>query len=207
METFFSRWQPGEITALASVLTALAALLVSPLISYVISKRQAITSIRVVEKQISASAEIASAQIEASSISTKRQEWINTLRSELTTVLALGAEIRRQRDAFQDIHFKFVNAFSKIELLVNPLEDDHIKLIMAIDSYYRAIIATDTMLDWKANEANYRRLLVFLAQLVLKKEWTVIRFGAPDEDRLRGLRGEISLLRDDIAAVKSRFDK
>ena len=134
MENFFAKWQPGEINALASILTALAALIVSPIISQIVSRRQNKTSLQVAERQISASADLASkqidsslkiaqAQIEASNVSSKRQEWINTLRGELTTILALVGEINGSQAQFQGAHSKFLTAFSKTELLVNPLED------------------------------------------------------------------------------------
>ena len=214
MENFFAKWQPGEINAFASILTALAALIVSPIINHILSKRQNRTALHVVERQISASADlgakqiesslqIAEAQIEASSISTKRQEWINSLRAELTTILALVGEINGSSQEFQAIHSRFLTAFSKIELLLNPLEMDHGALIDAIDSYYRAI--TVPSLDWKANENNYRRLLVLRAQLVLKKEWTVIRFGTPDENRLIEIRTKISAVETKVIDIRTSF--
>jgi hypothetical protein len=216
MENFFSRWQPGEINALASILTALAALIVAPIVGHIASKRQRQTSLQVVERQISASARVASEQIEASlkiaqtqieatSISTKRQEWINTLRNELTTILALVSEIGGSPQEFPRIHSKFITAFSKIQLLLNPLENDHSALTKAIDAYYRAITASGIGLEWKANEDNYRGLLVLQSQLILKKEWTVIRFGTSDENRLIGIREEISVLEAKVIETQQSF--
>lgn len=218
MENFFAKWQPGEINALASILTALAALIVSPIISQIVSRRQNKTSLHVAERQISASTDLASkqidsslkiaqAQIEASNVSSKRQEWINALRGELTAILALVGEINGSHAQFQGIHSKFLTAFSKTELLLNPLEDDHARLIDAIDPYYRAITAPEFSLEWRANEVNYRQLLVLRSQLVLKKEWTVIRFGAPDEARLTGIREKISQVEAKIAETRSSFRK
>jgi hypothetical protein len=50
-------------------------------------------------------------------------------------------EINGPPEEFQRIHSRFVTAFSKTELLLNPLEEDHGELIKVIDSNYRAITA------------------------------------------------------------------
>lgn len=183
----------SAITTLAAVVTALAAAVIGPLIQLRIAK----------------------AQIVASSLSTKRQEWINSLRSELAAVSALvremavalrGKAVDRRAD-YPELHDKFMAAFAKIELLINPLEHDHESLLKAIDDYYKAVVVLPAVSGENKSYGAYRALFVLWSQLVLKKEWTVIRDGKPDEGTLSKFRAKIREISAGVEPVQKRFDR
>jgi hypothetical protein len=118
-------------------------------------------------RQRKTSLKIAEAQIVASSLDAKRQEWINALRNELTAVLALVTEMGKAlagkwdeaKPGFPELHSKFMVAFSKTELLINPLEKDRENLINATNDCYRSVVVLGPMIRWKGEYGAYRDLL------------------------------------------------
>ena len=147
--------------AVISALSALCAILLAPLISLYTVKRQ----------------------IGVSVLSNNRQAWINALRdsiSEFVTLISFvhvgnygGKSGDQQFLEKQQILEKMERAFlleSKIQLMLNPKEDDHNSLIALIREA-RCTAVTD---DADRNSKKWKELhdkLIPLAQRILKREW------------------------------------
>jgi hypothetical protein len=146
-----------------SLIVAALAVIFGPLISWRIAKRQ-----------IEASAEVANKQITAP----MRQKWINDLRdlvAELTSstfhYFKAGHDFKGYEN-FQRLTF----LESKIQLMLNPNEEDHQKLEWMIDQMLRAIEALQQG-DEKGREtfiATHPEV-VKLARQVFKREWNRVK--------------------------------
>ena len=144
--------------------TALVAIIISPLISIYVTKKQ----------------------LRASVNSKSRQEWINTLRDEITNYLFgfiklegmwfdnAQAEIKEHTlpHNSQDLT-KALDELQKhkikISLLINPNEEDHKKLINLLENAYQNI-------QNKSKSRNEIETEVLqLSQAILKREWERVK--------------------------------
>ncbi|GAC28600.1 hypothetical protein [Brumicola pallidula] len=108
-----------------SAITALVAVIVGPLVSIIVAKKQ----------------------INASVVSSSRQAWINRLRDELATLVGIVHHLPSAHangsvttdDAIAE-YGKFVEQFQVIKLLINPKETDHQELIRLIKSVDKKVI-------------------------------------------------------------------
>lgn len=156
-----------------SAITALAAVIISPVITIIVSSYQRRTSIDVTRMQIT-----------ASTISTNRQDWINTLREIVAELQGVMAQIRmlsyQQSDAW---HFdsRWDRLFvlqRKLELFLNPDEDDHkqlrIKVQMAI-----SVLRCPPSPEVQKDEAYSASDITAATQAILKREWERVKAGEP----------------------------
>ncbi len=148
---------PGLIPAV----TALAAVILGPLVS-----------IYVVRKQFAAQV-----------LSGNRQEWINDLRSELAEVTSLVGYIpywrgtdkgtdEQQMALYRELYLHW----AKIVLLTNAAEQDHKKLCELVNDAIRVCEAIPACSGGEARAAV--DLVVEQARLVLKREWKRVKQGA-----------------------------
>lgn len=99
-------------------------------------------------------------------ITNNRQEWINSLRDEITSFLAVVASTSPSQKVpdIPDREMKSLWLHSyKIQLLLNPSEDDHIQLVNKIRAEINNL-----------NEQNGQTLIseiISLSQQILKREW------------------------------------
>ncbi len=149
--------------AVVSAVTALVAVIVGPLVSIFVAKNQ----------------------INASVISSNRQAWINRLRDELATLVAIvhhlpSAHVNGSVTTDEAIaeYGKFVEQFQVIKLLINPKEIDHQELVRLITSADKKIIESINKKVAAASEFEAAgQRIVAQSQIVLKREWERVKNG------------------------------
>ncbi len=144
-----------------SLIIAMLAVVVGPLISMRISKKQNANNLRIANKQI---------------IAPIRQSWINELRGLLADITgkcshywASGYEDR------SDAEYQYITeSINKLNLYINPKEESHLKLIVYITEMHNALLSgSSTESDaefWKSH-----KLSIDQSQFVLKKEWERVK--------------------------------
>ena len=154
------------ILKIVPMITALLAVVISPLISIYVTKKQ----------------------LRASVNSKSRQEWINTLRDEITNYLfgfiklegmlfdnaqaIIGNNMAEKPHSSKDLT-KALDELQKhkikISLLINPNEDDHKKLIEILEEAYQNIRTKDK------NRSEIEAEILTQSQLILKREWERVK--------------------------------
>lgn len=103
-------------------------------------------------------------------ITNNRQEWINSLRSEITSFLAEVASTSPSQ-SLEDIPFNDMKSLwthsYKIELLINPKENDHKKLVELIRKEISNLNAS--------SDNTLIREIISLSQKILKREWDRVK--------------------------------
>jgi len=151
-----------------SALTALVAVIVGPIVSIYIMNKQNINNIKIAEKNIL-----------ASTVSSSRQKWIDTLRDSIaefqTLIFPLSVptamELFTKNEKINRVE-RATFLLTKISLLINPKEEDHIKLMEYIADTLSSVNKGEI------NEAKFKESLkniTILAQQILKREWNVIK--------------------------------
>lgn len=178
----FEDWKPTELIALAAVAATWAAVVATCAGMYV-SRRTTLTAL---DKQIDTQIKIATLQHREASTANKRQDWINQLRQLLARFLAI-APLIKNKERREEAYRTFLSVYSEVELMLNPLESDHQKLLSILEKYFRSVDASEMMFVEQAMETPRRNLLVARAQIVLKREWQLVKTGSIDPEALRGL--------------------
>jgi hypothetical protein len=145
-----------NITAVAAILTALAAVIVSPFVTYLTTRKQ----------------------IRANLISANRQAWIDKLRDELAELFDLltwqflqrpgtfSGEEGLKYESEKRSRIRLLK--NKVRLRLNPLEPDSQALLKSLDDLQAA------------DDANFDRLMekaVANSQSILKTEWKRVKKG------------------------------
>ena len=111
-----------------------------------------------------------------------RQQWINNLRDAISLFIA-KAELISMLDLDDNAyyaHFEELSQMnSKIELLLNPTEDDHNELVDKMGEI-RELIHSEITEDFEEFEdmvENNVQELLEISKRVLKKEWNVVKQG------------------------------
>ena len=125
---------------------------------------------------------IAKKQIVNSGVTQFRQKWIDDLRNSISIFIAQAEMIsmldfdddKQYFENFQDLS----QMQNKIELMLNPLEEDHNQLI-EIANKIREIIHDENIDDDELEEVLNKKIdeLLDISKAVLKKEWIVIKQG------------------------------
>jgi hypothetical protein len=159
----------APVVGLVSACTALVASIVGPVVTLSVARRQ----------------------FNATVISSNRQKWIEGLRDVLAQLIALLATAlvvkSKWKDkwreghgpldaepAMLDMFERIVLAQAKVQLLINPADLDHQRLIEAIDDASRRLRAEQS--PDSETEADIRAI-VELAQSILKREWQRVKQG------------------------------
>ena len=121
---------------------------------------------------------IAKRQIRASVLSSNRQQWIDRLREQIANFITIISELNTHAQfkhldismviqKTREMHF----CHSKITLMLNPEEPDHIKLIELLKSAKTGITKTseENNIDIPA--------IVALSQSIFKNEWKRVKSG------------------------------
>ena len=124
---------------------------------------------------------IARIHIKAEVLSKNRQNWINDLRNQLSEFISLisvlsteHASVLMDDNSFIQFHQKTLLVKSKIELLINPKEDDHSQLSENIYQAYREMLKPEKDIDRK-KLGQFEGIIVRLSQEVLKREWERVK--------------------------------
>ena len=151
-----------------SALTALVAVIVGPIVSIYIMKNQNINNIRIAERNI-----------HASTVSSSRQKWIDTLRDSIAEfqalILPLSVHAAIKHYTVDDKLTRVERAtyvLAKISLLINPKEDEHIKLLDNMSGLLSAVNEEEVnVVRFRESQKN----ITIIAQNILKKEWNAIK--------------------------------
>ena len=151
-----------------SALTALVAVIVGPIVSIYIMKKQNTNNIKIAEKNII-----------ASTVSSSRQKWIDTLRDSIakfqTLIFPLSVPAASQLFTLDEKKSRVERAtflLAKISLLINPKEEDHLKLMEHIADILSSVNKGEI------NEVKFKeshKNITMVAQHILKREWNVIK--------------------------------
>ena len=149
--------------AVVSAITALVAVIVGPIITLLVARKQ----------------------INASVLSGNRQQWINRLRDELASLVAIvhhlpsaHANESISTDAAIEKYGEFVEKAQTVKLLINPKEPDHTNLVKLIENASDQIIASINSNRAKASELEAAAAaIVSCAQSILKREWERVKRG------------------------------
>ena len=157
------------LIGMVSACTALVASIVGPIVALNVAKRQ----------------------FNATAISANRNKRIDTLRDELAEFISLlatalvvkskwkdrweeGRGPMNSEPALLEKFERIVLAQSKIQLLINPNEENHQRLTETIDAAIRRLRSEDA--SDSETEADLRTI-VALAQAILKREWERVKLG------------------------------
>ena len=151
----------GWIIALVAALTALVSVVIGPLVSLRIAKRQII----------------------ASTVTLSRQAWVDKLRDALVEFLSKSTMLiglARNQYTDQDLIHRIEEVYRlayKIELLTNPREEDHSKLVKLTDEITSSLGKSKSKdFDLKILDEKERRI-VEISQKILKHEWERVKKG------------------------------
>jgi hypothetical protein len=165
-------------------MVSLLSVTVTAIVSIYISWRQSRNAKELADKNIDSSRLIAEKQINATVLSGNRQEWINTLRNQISEMLSIISLLEKDWHLFEE---SGINKFmvkrerlfhiqEKISLLLNPIENDHSQLIHLIDD------AIAPLCDSKADDIpqkmkESRMVIRSKSQEILKREWERVKKG------------------------------
>lgn len=103
-------------------------------------------------------------------ITNNRQEWINTLRNEITLFLGVVASTsptQKTTEMNPDDLKSLWNHSYKIELLINPKEEDHKELVRLIREEISNLVTS--------NESTLISNIISQSQKILKREWERVK--------------------------------
>jgi hypothetical protein len=154
---------PAIAAAIAAILTALAAVIVSPFVAFLTTRKQ----------------------IRANLVSANRQAWIDKLRDELAELFELltwqflqrlgtySGEEGYRYEAEKRSRIRLL--MNKVRLRLNPLETDSQALRELLNKLWDAAVRGS-----RGEDSNFDDLMekaVAKAQTILKKEWTRVKKG------------------------------
>jgi hypothetical protein len=153
-----------------SLVVAGLAVFISPLVSWLIARRQFRNSLDLTQRQINSSLAVANKQI----IAPMRQKWINDLRDLIAELASDSLHYFRSGHDFEGYkNFQRLTFLeSKIQLMLNPNEEDHQKLEWMIDEMLKALQSGE-----KGREnfiATHPEVMKFSRQ-VFKREWNRVK--------------------------------
>lgn len=147
-----------ELVAVISALTALGAVLLGPLVATWIAKKQ----------------------IQVSVLSNNRQAWINGLRDLIAEYFSITSFVhvadweRKSGEIHDQKMERLMLINSKIRLMLNPTEADHIRLVELLGNLAEGSANARKSVDME-NMREYHDAAVILAQSVLKREWERVK--------------------------------
>ncbi|ESU28726.1 hypothetical protein FLJC2902T_13190 [Flavobacterium limnosediminis JC2902] len=118
---------------------------------------------------------IAKKQIINTGVTQFRQQWINSLRDTISVFISRAeyTSIQENQEKIKEAFREIVEAEFKIELLLNPSEEDHNKLVEKMREIRDLIyfVPDNDTLDIHIEE------LLAITKKVLKREWNVVKSG------------------------------
>lgn len=183
---YLANLTPDDFNKIVLASVALIALFLGPFMQYMIAKRQTEIQQQIAKRQI------------ADSISSRRQVWIDELRkdaSEYLTVIARLQELKRpvpnlceedQKRNFEETAAANARGHElgiRIKLRLNPMEDEHNKLVQLLEALSNACIdpppnETSEQIRLANNTfSKARGDVISHIQSILKHEWERVKRG------------------------------
>jgi hypothetical protein len=157
-----------------SLAIAFLAVFFSPLISYLTTKLTINSQLKLSNQQINTQIKIAERNLKSEVLSRNRQNWINTLRDNISEFISLSIVITKITSVHKDYDDKmekFLTLRSRISLLLNPKEDDHNKL----DKYLKEALYFVIEKEEQRHIVDIRNDIIKLSQEILKREWERVK--------------------------------
>ena len=165
-----------KIITFISLGIAFLAVIISPIISFIVTNRQIKSSLDIVSRQI---------------ISPMRQKWINNLRdliaeflSRVTSYWITGIEKRNDLE-----YQKLLELEYKLSLFINPKEKDHNDLIYEFKLLLHILNMGGTQDDLMFEPT--RDNIVKISQKIIKSEWNRVK----DETKKQPLLKKLAVFR------------
>lgn len=148
-----------NIIPILSLIIAALAVFIGPFISLHVTKRQVRSSLEVANRQITGP---------------MRQAWINALRDLLSELCSSAQHyfVAGFEDRKDDEYQRLTHLETKIQLMLNAKEDDHIQL----EKLIREMVSS--LEKGKEGDAAFVVLqpkVIALSRQVLKREWNVVK--------------------------------
>lgn len=145
-----------DLAPVLSLLVALMAVFVGPFISWKVANSQSKISLQIANKQITGP---------------MRQAWINTLRDIVSDLLGKSAHYwaAGYEDREDDEYRYITELLSRLELQINPNEEDHARLVEKAYKMQSHINSNNMNTDevfWALHKE-----VKEIAQQILKREW------------------------------------
>lgn len=199
LDTLFVLTQPkNELvsTEFLSLVIAFFAVVFSPLVQIMISKRQLKVQTESLDKQLEAQIESLEKQlghqlisidkqIRSTVLSKNRQDWINSLRDNVSMFISSGFALllMTKKTQYNEIRAKIEELLqysSKIKLLINPKEDDHANLVLKVDQVVYQVIGEFTAKNGNDKQGveiakTLINELIILSQIIFKREWERVK--------------------------------
>ena len=143
-----------------SQVTAICAVVVSPLVAYVIGRLATTTQITVADRQIRASS---------------RQVWIDALREDMASFLSLIAELSVQPNRVDELLPQILLVEMRVDLRLNVAKEQHEKLSQAMKA--AAVHASKSDGESGDTLAQDAMTLRILGRVILKEAWEQVEEG------------------------------
>ena len=145
--------------SILSLIVAALAVVVGPMVSLAIAKRQILSSLEASNKQITAP---------------MRQAWINKLRRLLAELISSSLHYRVAgfEDRTDEEYQRVTLLEAHIQLMLNPNEDDHQRLEAQIQ---RMVAEIQYEKGKKDNFTDLHAEVTALSRKILKREWNRVR--------------------------------
>lgn len=178
--------------AICSFFATIAVVIAGAIYNAYVLKRTLSTQKTIAEASVRNMRELSKAEAVARS----RQEWINSLRSDIASFLAVGNDLRavsekllnpspvvagtqehvlRAQDLYDRLYSELSSSlttarlhFAKVQLYTNPTEEETISLIKAMNAYIQAAMAGQPTADLGNS-------VVQVGQKIIKNEWIRVR--------------------------------
>lgn len=152
-----------EIIPILSLITAILAVFVGPLISWRITKRQIASSLKAANKQI---------------VAPMRQAWINSLRDMIAEISSSALHYYRAGfEDREDAEYKRLTELEeRISLMLNFMEDDHKKLH---DLIRKMLNALSRGKEGDGEFITTHPEVLALSRDILKREWNRVKEEIP----------------------------
>jgi hypothetical protein len=163
--------QADKAIPVLSLVVAALAVFISPLVSFFISRRQIRNSLELNQRQTDSSLAVANKQI----VAPMRQKWINDLRDLIAELASDSLHYFRAGHDFEGYkNFQRLTFLeSKIQLMLNPNEEDHQKLEWMIAEMLKALQSGGE--QGRADFiATHPEVMKFSRQ-VFKREWNRVK--------------------------------
>jgi hypothetical protein len=161
--------------SIISALTAMLAVFVGPIIQLYISKKQTANQLKLTEMAFSNQYKMKEAEIKKNLLSTKRTEWIDKLRllfSGLSSKIVILSLIMPDKNIDKKTLYKLIEDLdmlvSQIELSLNPLEENHVKMKNILVKLQQIAVEEDL---FKKEYAIIQKEFIKIAGKILKEEW------------------------------------
>ncbi len=157
----------NQLLNILSLCVALLAVIVGPIVAWVVSKRQSETSLHIANKQI---------------IAPIKKEWVELLQNHVAEILSTslwyyvsgqdeeiisGVDEEEHDNQSLKVERKLLFIMSQVELMLNPIDTDHVLLLESLKATQFSI--------WPHTEEHtkfpsYHQETVKICQKVIKKE-------------------------------------